>query len=100
MPTRRSSDFIAALDRATSFFGGAPRTIVCDNFKAAELSRSVSWLARVSAPLAAVLVSGGFFGIAFEPAFSGLLWVGAACLVTSVVVTGVGLLRTPRQTPR
>lgn len=67
---------------------------------AAELSPAVSWLARVSAPLAAILVSGGFFGIAFVPSFAALLWAGAACLVTSVVVTGVGLLRTPRQTPR
>ncbi len=33
--TQRSSDFIAALDRAIRFFGGAPKTIVCDNFKAA-----------------------------------------------------------------
>lgn len=35
IPTQRSSDFIAALDRAIHFFGGSPRTIVCDNFKAA-----------------------------------------------------------------
>ncbi len=35
IPTQCSSDFIAALDRAIRFFGGATRTIVCDNFKAA-----------------------------------------------------------------
>lgn len=67
---------------------------------ATELSPAISWLARVSAPLAAILVSGGFFGIAFVPAFAALLWAGAACLVVSVVITGVGLLRAPRQTPR
>jgi hypothetical protein len=64
----------------------------------AEVSRALSWLARVTAPLAAILVSAGFFGIAFSPAFASLLWTGAACLSVSVVVTGVGLLRAPSQT--
>jgi hypothetical protein len=35
IPSQRSEDFIAALNRAMIFFGGAPKTIVCDNFKAA-----------------------------------------------------------------
>jgi hypothetical protein len=47
------------------------------------------------APLAAILVSGGFFGVAFHQAFGVVLWLGAACLVVSVVVTGVGLMRAP-----
>jgi hypothetical protein len=47
------------------------------------------------APLTAILVSGGFFGVAFHPAFGAVLWLGAACLVVSVVVTGVGLVRAP-----
>jgi hypothetical protein len=66
---------------------------------ATVLPDTLRWLARVTAPLAAILLSGGFFGIAFEPAFGVLLWAGAACLVVSVVITGVGLLRAPRQTP-
>jgi hypothetical protein len=43
---------------------------------------------RVIAPLAAVVISGGFFGVAFDAAFGALLWLGAACLVLTVVVTG------------
>jgi hypothetical protein len=45
--------------------------------------------------LAALLVSGGFFGVAFDPAFGALLWLGAACLLVTVVITGLGLVRTP-----
>lgn len=66
---------------------------------AAELSTAARWLARITAPASAILLSGGFFGIAFAPAFGALLWAGAACLVVSVVITGVGLLRAPRQRP-
>ena len=63
---------------------------------AAALSEAWRWLARVTAPLAAILLSGGFFGVAFAPAFGALLWAGAACLVVSVVTAGVGLLRSLR----
>jgi len=65
-----------------------------------ELPSGARWLARVSAPLAAILLSGGFFGIAFRPALGALLWAGAACLVVSVVVTGIGLVRLPHSSPR
>jgi len=34
-PSQRTEVFIAALNRAMIFFGGAPKNIVCDNFKAA-----------------------------------------------------------------
>jgi hypothetical protein len=66
---------------------------------AATLSRGAIWLARIAAPVAAVCVSGGFFGLAFFPAFRWLLYLGAASLVVSVVLTGVGLLRRPRHSP-
>jgi hypothetical protein len=62
---------------------------------ATRLKEATRWMARVMAPLAAILVSGGFFGVAFHPAFGVVLWLGAACLVVSVVVTGVGLVRAP-----
>lgn len=62
---------------------------------AATLGERPRWLARVTAPAAAVLLSGGFFGIAFHPGFAPLLWLGAGCLVTTVLVTGVGLVRPP-----
>ena len=59
----------------------------------AVLDRGLKWVARIAAPLAAVAISGGFFGIAFVPAFRWLLYVGAISLAISVVLTGVGLLR-------
>jgi hypothetical protein len=62
----------------------------------ANLRTDLKWLARVSAPAAAIAISGGFFGIAFMPAFRLLLYVGAASLAIAVVLTGIGLLRRPR----
>jgi hypothetical protein len=62
---------------------------------ATRLNEATRWVARVTAPLAALLVSGGFFGVAFHPAFGALLWLGAACLLVTVVITGLGLVRTP-----
>jgi hypothetical protein len=61
----------------------------------ATLPARLKWLARISAPLAAVGISGGFFGIAFAPAFRWLLYSGAALLAVAVILAGVGLLRRP-----
>jgi hypothetical protein len=58
-----------------------------------RLSPSLAWTARLSAPVAAVAVSGGFFGLAFIPAFRWLLYLGGLSPVVSVLLTGVGLLR-------
>jgi len=60
---------------------------------ATQLKESTRWAARLTAPVSAILMSGGFFGVAFRPAFGALLWLGAASLVFSVVATGVGLVR-------
>ena len=62
----------------------------------AKLSSALRWLARVTAPLAAVAVSAGFFGLAFIPAFRWLLYLGGVSLLAAVIVTGVGLLRNLR----
>ena len=62
----------------------------------AMLGPGAKWLARVSGPLAAVAMSGGFFGLAFSPSFRWVLYFGAASLAVSVVLTGVGLLRRRR----
>ena len=62
---------------------------------AATLPTGLKWLARISAPVAAVAISGGFFGLAFRPAFQWLLYFGAVCLVAAVLLTGIGLLRRP-----
>lgn len=60
---------------------------------AANLSPSMKWLARLGAPAGAIAVSGGFFGVAFFPGFRWLLYSGAACLLVTLVLGGVGLLR-------
>ena len=62
----------------------------------ARLSPSLRWLARVSAPVAAVAMAGGLFGVAFVPAFRWLLYLGALSLAVSVTLSGVGLLRNLR----
>lgn len=59
----------------------------------ARLASSWKWLARIAAPLAAVAVSGGFFGVAFLPGFRWLLYFGALCLFVATVLSGIGLLR-------
>lgn len=60
---------------------------------AAALGSGWRWTARIAAPAAAVLVSGGFFGLAFAPGFVLLTYAGAAALVAAVLITGVGLIR-------
>jgi hypothetical protein len=59
------------------------------------LSPKLTWLARIAAPLAAVGISGGFFGLAYNSNFTWLLYFGAACLVLVVLLTGIGLLGKP-----
>jgi hypothetical protein len=61
-----------------------------------RLSLAMRWLARICAPAAAVAMSAGLFGLAFLPAFRWVLYAGALCLVVSMVLTGVGLLRNIR----
>jgi hypothetical protein len=67
---------------------------------ATRLSAPMRWLARISAPVAAVTVSGGFFGVAFFPAFRWLLYVGGLSLFVATILTGVGLLRNLRAPAR
>jgi hypothetical protein len=61
-----------------------------------RLSTTMMWLARISAPVAAVTISGGFFGVAFFPEFRWLLYFGGLSLFVALVLTGVGLLRNLR----
>jgi hypothetical protein len=63
----------------------------------ATLPATLTWLARISAPGAAVAIAGGFFGLAFLLAFRKLLYFGAASLVVAVVLTDIGLVRRPRR---
>ncbi len=66
---------------------------------AATLPAGLKWLARISAPVAAVGIAGGLFGIAFVQAFRWLLYFGAASLAVAVVLTGIGLVRRPSGNP-
>src|SRR5215468_3727333 len=61
----------------------------------ATLSSKLKWVARIAAPLAAVAISGAFFGLAYNSGFVALLYFGGACLVLVVLISGIGLLRTP-----
>lgn len=58
-----------------------------------KLPISAKWVARISAPVSAVAVSGGFFGLAFMPGFRWLIYVGAFLLLVALIITGIGLLR-------
>ena len=58
-----------------------------------RLSRPMKWLARLSAPIAAIGISGGFFGVSFVSGFRWLLYFGGTCMLVAVILTGVGLLR-------
>jgi hypothetical protein len=62
----------------------------------ARLSIPLLWVARISAPVAAAAVSGGFFGMAFAPEFRWLLYSGGLGLLVALVLTGAGLLRNLR----
>jgi hypothetical protein len=50
------------------------------------------WTVRVAAPLAAILVSGGFFGLAHVPQLRAILYLGAALVTLVTLTTGIGLL--------
>lgn len=63
---------------------------------AARLSAVSMWVTRIGAPLAAVTVSGGFFGLAFFPGFRWMLYFGALALLISLLLCGAGLLRNLR----
>jgi hypothetical protein len=62
------------------------------------------WVARVGAPLAAILIPAAFFLSVASPAArapNGLLalaYVGAACLAAAALSLGVGLIRAARST--
>ncbi len=58
-----------------------------------RLSDRVTWSARIAAPAAALLVSGGFFGLAHVAALQVLLYAGAVLVAYSTLATAVGLLR-------
>jgi hypothetical protein len=58
----------------------------------ARLAPGLGWTVRVAAPLAAVVVSGGFFAVAHAPQLRIILYAGAALVAFAAFSTGVGLL--------
>jgi hypothetical protein len=69
---------------------------------AAVLPSSLLWAVRIGVPLAAILISSGFFFSMLPPTAteaSGavvLIYSGAVILALAVVTLGVGLLRSPQ----
>jgi hypothetical protein len=69
---------------------------------AAALPSSLLWSVRIGVPLAAILISAGFFFSVLTPAATevgaavSLIYVGAAILAFAVVTLGLGLLRSPQ----
>jgi len=59
----------------------------------ARLPAGLLWFVRIGAPLAAVLLSAGFFIGARASGFVALAYAGAVLLALSVLTLGVGLLR-------
>jgi hypothetical protein len=62
----------------------------------ARLSAGAKWLARICAPLAAVLLAAGFFGVALSVGFRWLIYLGVLSLLTALLLTVVGLIRDAR----
>jgi hypothetical protein len=63
----------------------------------ARLGTGLTWALRVAAPLAAILVSGGFFGLAHVPQLRVVLYAGAALVALVTLTTGIGVLMSLRQ---
>jgi hypothetical protein len=65
----------------------------------ADLGNQLEWIARIGFPVAALLVSGGFFGAAgYEGAEKPgklvvLLYAGIFVLAASLVILGIGLVK-------
>lgn len=65
----------------------------------ARLPIALEWVARIGFPLAAILISGGFFAAAAgkdvtQPTkLIAILYVGLAVLFVALVVLGIGLIR-------
>jgi len=62
----------------------------------ARLSHAAKWLARLCAPLAAVLLSAGFFGVAVSLSLRWLIYLGVLSMLIALLLTAIGLLRDSR----
>jgi hypothetical protein len=71
---------------------------------AAVLPAPLLWFVRIGVPLAAILISAGFFFSVLPPTANeaggavALIYVGALVLAIAVLSLGIGLLRSPQTT--
>lgn len=77
-------------------------SLICEVLvDAATLPTPLLWFVRIGVPLAAILISAGFFFSVPQPTATAvnsavvLIYVGAIVLAIAVVSLGVGLLRAP-----
>lgn len=69
---------------------------------AAVLPMPLLWFVRIGVPLAAILISAGFFFSVLPPTATqasgavSLIYAGALILAVAVVTLGIGLLRSPQ----
>src|SRR5215472_5343669 len=54
----------------------------------ARLSASTKWLARICAPLAAVFLSAGFFGVSVSVGLRWLIYLGVISMLIALLLTG------------
>jgi hypothetical protein len=59
----------------------------------ARLSVAAKWIARICAPLAAVFLSAGFFGVSVSAGFRWLIYLGVLSMLTALLLTALGLIR-------
>jgi hypothetical protein len=59
----------------------------------AALTVGTKWLARICAPLAAMFLSAGFFGVAISASFRWLIYLGVISMLTALLLTVLGLIR-------
>jgi hypothetical protein len=57
------------------------------------LPTRTKWLARISAPLAAVFLSAGLFGVSVSADFRWLIYLGVLSMLTALLLTALGLVR-------
>lgn len=78
-------------------------SLVCQMLAdAAALPNPLLWAVRIGVPLAAILISAGFFFSILPPTATqpsgavALIYAGALILAAAVVTLGIGLLRAPQ----
>lgn len=95
------TDFQRAFARAGHAHAGVLVTLslICQPLAdAAALTGAAGWAGRLGVPVAAVLMSGGFFAssagrdVTRPNRAIAILWLGAAALAVGVLTLGVGLL--------